>query len=71
MEVYEVFKAEKANMVESTEADHEIELKCDDSWVSWCPSHDIIGVASKTSHLVEVYRIENKMEKVVSAQVNS
>ena len=66
MEAYEVFSAERANMVESSEADHEIELKCDQTWVSWCPSHDIIGVASKTSHLVEVYRIENKMEKVVS-----
>ena len=67
MEAYEVFNAERANMVETCEADHEINLTCDQSWVSWCPSHDIIGIASQDSHLVEVYRIENKMEKVVSA----
>lgn len=29
MEAYEVFSAERASMVESTEADHEIELKSD------------------------------------------
>ena len=71
MEAYEVFDAERANMVETCEADHEVDLKCEQSWVSWCPSHDIIGIVSHASHLIEVYRIENKMDKVVSAQVNS
>ena len=71
MEAYEIFNAERANMVETCEADHEIELKCEKSWVSWCPSHDIIAIASHASHLIEVYRIENKMDKVVQSTVNS
>ena len=67
MEAYEAFNSEKANMVETCEADHEVTLNCEHSWVTWCPKHDIISVASHDSHLIEVYRIENKMEKVVSS----
>lgn len=36
----------------------------------WCPSHDIIAVFSANSHLIEVYRIENKMERVAQSQLN-
>ena len=68
---YAVFDAERVNMIENCEADHQIDLKNDQSWVSWCPTNDIIGVASKNSHLVEVYRLENKVERLVSSQVNS
>ena len=31
MEAYEVFNAEKKNLEETCEADHEIELQCDDA----------------------------------------
>ena len=68
---YEVFNAERGNMVQTYNADHELQLPCEQSWVSWCPSHDIITIASHQSHLIEVYRIENEMDKVASKQVNS
>ena len=70
MEAYDIFNAERGNIDETCEADHELELKFDDSWVAWCPSRDIIGVVSRSSHLIEVFRIEERMEKVFSAQVN-
>ena len=58
-------------MEERCKADHELELKCDQTSVTWCPSHDLIAIFSQVSHLLEVYRIEAELDKVVSAQVNS
>ena len=70
-EAYEVFNAERLSMEERCKADHELELQCEQSSVAWCPSHDIVAISSNNSHLLEVYRIEAELERVVSAQVNS
>ena len=70
-EAYEVFNAERLSMEETCKADHELELKCEHSKVAWYPSHDIVAIYSQASHLLEVYRIEAELERVVSAQVNS
>ena len=66
-EAYEVFNAERLSMEERCKADHELELKCERSRVAWCPSHDIVAIYSQVSHLLEVYRIEAELERVVSA----
>lgn len=51
--------------------DHKLTLKYDQSEVYWCPQHDIIGVISHVSHLVQFYRIEHELETVVSEELNS
>ena len=51
--------------------DHKLTLKHDQSEICWCPKHDIIGVISHVSNLIQFFRIEHELETVVSEELNS